>query len=150
PPEPAVARPGPEEKRPATDLHGDSLPEGAVARLGTLRFNHGDGLNALHFSPDGKTIVSEGGGSIYLWDAATGKERRRLATGNFWSWDDQTVLSADGKTLTLFNQENPGDTIRVWDLVQGKETRVLKLPVRRSEFSVFRCNALSPDGKLCA
>ncbi|MBI1917943.1 MAG: sigma-70 family RNA polymerase sigma factor [Planctomycetes bacterium] len=148
-PEPAVAKPAAKERRPGTDLHGDPLPEGAVARLGTVRFNHGDGLNALHFSPDGKTVLSEGGGFIRLWDAATGKELRRFATGEL-SPDDQTVLSADGKTLTLLNQENGNDTVRVWDLDGGKEVRVLKLPVRRNEWSVFRCNALSRDGRLCA
>src|SRR5262249_38058963 len=54
------------------------------------------------------------------------------------------------KMLTVLNQESSGDTLREWDLVQGKETRVLKLPVRRNQWSVFRRNALSRDGKLCA
>lgn len=39
-----------------------SLPTGAVLRLGTMEFNHGDGLEQLHFSPDGKKIISVGGG----------------------------------------------------------------------------------------
>src|SRR5262245_3971913 len=148
-PRPVSAKPVARDRQPTTDLHGDPLPDGAVARLGTVRFNHGDGLNVLHFSPDGKTVLSEGGGFIRLWAAATGKELRRFATGEL-SWDDQTLLSADGKTLTLLNQEKGNETVRVWDLDQGNEVRVLKLPVRRNEWSAFRCNALSGDGRLCA
>jgi RNA polymerase sigma factor (sigma-70 family) len=68
------------ERPQRTDLSGDPLPEKAVARLGTVRFNHGDGLNTLYFSPDGGTIMSEGGGSLRLWDAATGKELRQFIT----------------------------------------------------------------------
>jgi RNA polymerase sigma factor (sigma-70 family) len=137
-----------------TDLHGDPLPDGAVARLGTVRFNHGDGLNGLYFLDDGKTILSEGNGFLRFWDAATGKELRQHATSKM-SFDDQTVLSPDGKTLTLLNQEiftTPGctDVVRVWDLARGKETSMVRLPVPRMGIAGHHRNALSPDGRLCA
>jgi WD40 repeat protein len=131
-----------------TDRYGDPLPEGAVARLGTVRFNHGDGLNALYFSPNGQTIISEGGGMLRLWDAATGKELRQFATAKP-SFDDQTALSPDGKTMIFLNQDL-SDIVRSWDLAQGKEVRTVPLPVRRMEMSIYRRNALSPDGRLCA
>ena len=67
--------------RISTDLHGDALPEGAVARLGTVRFNHGNGLEDLHYSPDGKRIISVGGGWIRIWEAADGKELEQISTG---------------------------------------------------------------------
>ena len=51
PPVPAAKR------APST---GDSLPEGAVARLGTLRFNHGSDLNGVAFANDGQSLVSAG------------------------------------------------------------------------------------------
>jgi RNA polymerase sigma factor (sigma-70 family) len=138
------------DRPPAADRHGDPLPAGAVARLGTLRFNHGQDLNALHFTPDGKTILSEGGGVLRFWDAATGKELRHLNLPAP-SFDDQTVLSADGKTMTFLNQDGfEHDSVRVWDLDRGKELRKVLLGGRRTEISVYRRNALSPDGKLCA
>src|SRR5262249_32607716 len=65
-------------------------------------------------------------------------------------FDDQAVLSPDGTTMTFLSQAFNADTLRVWDLVGGKETGMLALPVRRNEISVFRRNALSPDGSLCA
>jgi RNA polymerase sigma factor (sigma-70 family) len=145
-PEPAP----PEKERPAhTDLHGDPLPEGAVARLGTVRFNHGNGLNSLFFSPDGKTILSHGGGLVRLWDAATGRQLAQFSVPKRWA-DDQAGLTPDGKSLVLLAQEFPSDVLSVWDLTRGKEVRSAKLPVRRGEVSVTRRNAISPDGRLCA
>jgi RNA polymerase sigma factor (sigma-70 family) len=145
----AEPRPDAGQHAVRNDAYGDPLPEGAVARLGTIRFNHGDGLNSIFFSPDRKTIISEGNGSLRLWDATTGKEQRRFATAKP-SFDDQTVLSADGKTLFLLNQDFKDDTLRVWDLEQGKEVRTLSFPIRRNISSIYIRNALAPDGRLCA
>jgi hypothetical protein len=107
---------------PRIDQFGDPLPAGAIARLGTIRFNHGERLNALHFAPDGKTIISEGNGSFCVWDAANGKEVRRFSMGKP-RWDVQTVLTPDGKTLISLSQDGPGDTLRAWDLATGNESR---------------------------
>jgi WD40 repeat protein len=63
-----------------TDSLGDPLPEGAVARLGTLRFKHNPAqqstVDVALFAPDGSRIVSlsQNNDSVRLWDAATGKE----------------------------------------------------------------------------
>jgi RNA polymerase sigma factor (sigma-70 family) len=150
-PDLAAQPPAERQKSERPDAPGDPLAEGAVARLGTLRFNHGDGLNALGFTPDGKTILSEGHGFLYLWDAATGKELRRIATA-LPSFDDQVVLTADGKRLITLNQTGfqANDTVCEWDLATGKEARVIQLPVRRKLQSVNLRNALSPDGQLAA
>jgi RNA polymerase sigma factor (sigma-70 family) len=148
-PEPHAQQPAAARQAPTHDRFGDPLPDGAVARLGTVRFNHGDGLNALRFTPDGKRIISEGRGFLCLWDAVSGKELGRFATAEA-SWDDQTALTPDGKTLISLHQEFPSDRLRVWDLARGKEVRSVPLPVRRREQSIYRRNALSRDGRLCA
>ena len=69
-----------DEKRPAKaavlDLYQDGIPDGALARLGTVRFRHDS--TAIAYSSDGKLLASGGrDNTIRLFDAATGKEIRR-------------------------------------------------------------------------
>jgi hypothetical protein len=42
------------------DIHGDPMPPGAIARLGTMRLRHGGAVRDLAVSADGKTLVSVG------------------------------------------------------------------------------------------
>src|SRR5689334_15936863 len=57
-----------------TDLFGDPLPEGALARLGTLRWRHGGPVYFTGFSADGKQLVTASmDGSVRVWEVATGK-----------------------------------------------------------------------------
>jgi WD40 repeat protein len=73
-----VVQPVGQGKPPRTDAHGDGLPAGAVARLGTTRWqpqaNFYVGRTIL--SPDGKFMAGGPGRAGYpaLWDVAAGKE----------------------------------------------------------------------------
>jgi WD40 repeat protein len=116
-----------------TDLHGDPLPPGAVARLGTIRFRHGKGIAALALSPDGRTITSAGGdGSIVLHDATTGEKLR--------SFEGQpscvaVALAPDGRTLAAVVG---GRRVAVREAATGKRVcdfQVEQEPVRQLAFS---------------
>jgi len=135
-----------QERQTRTDPQGDPLPAGAIARLGTLRFNHGERLNNLRFTPDGKTILSTGGGVLRLWDAATGKELGQFSRKEL-SWDEEISITPDGKTLVSLNQDAK-DTLRLWDITQHKEISAIRLPVQRLPYSARQRNALSQDARL--
>jgi WD40 repeat protein len=66
-------------EEPKLDAYGDLLPAGAIARLGTVRLRHTDFTSQLAFLPDGKVLISVGeDGTLRHWDAATGKELKRI------------------------------------------------------------------------
>jgi RNA polymerase sigma factor (sigma-70 family) len=106
-------------KAAPTDLYGDPLPAGAIARLGTLRFRHGGGLEDVLFLPDGRRLISAGDNSIELWDVQTGRRLRKIE----WSGPRYRVagidLSPDGKLLAL--QFLFQGKTRFWDLASGGE-----------------------------
>src|SRR5262249_38940733 len=59
------------------DLHGDPLPTGVLARLGTARYRHGSSITSIAYSADGKLLASGGSDKrIRIFDAASGKEIR--------------------------------------------------------------------------
>jgi RNA polymerase sigma factor (sigma-70 family) len=122
------------------DRHGDALPDGAIARLGTVRWRHGFFVYALAYSPDGKKIAAVGvGRAITLWDSATGKEIRQSPND---SLSQALAFSPDGRILATTG--NPS-ICRLWDVATGKELRQLK-GHRNSLCSV----AFAPDGKTLA
>ena len=64
---------------PDRDLHGDPLPPGAVARLGTVRFRHDSPIIYAGFLPGGKNVISvSNDGVICVWEFPSGKDIRRL------------------------------------------------------------------------
>src|SRR5262245_47421402 len=60
-----------------TDTQGDPLPEGAIARMGTVRWRHPGPVTYVGFTAQGKQLVTAcTDGLIRVWDMHTGKELR--------------------------------------------------------------------------
>lgn len=144
-----------------TDLFGDPLPEGAIARLGSRRFRHEGETNALRFTSDGKTLVDLNGwpghrSAVHLWEASTGRELPRLPIdppgfphgGQFTG----LAVSPDGSTLAIPESAGleAGTTVALWSLKTGKKTRLLSLPSGQSDGSQCHTICFSPDGKYLA
>lgn len=118
---------------PRADKHGDSLPEGVIFRLGTVRDRIGSVWNVRSsaLSPDGKTLAVEIHDGITLWDVETGRPVKRFATpagsGEFPEYALQ--YSADGKAIARLGDR----VVSVLDAATGKErfSRDLKKPGAR-------------------
>jgi WD40 repeat protein len=128
-----------EPKNPATpalgrlDRYGDSLPPGAVARLGTVRFRTPDEADALALAPDGKTIAVSSRGGLFLFAADGGKRIKRLADYMFAGRQQNTfAFSPDGKRLAAwgpaFVDDGKGNrrtksVVRVWEWAGEQKPR---------------------------
>jgi RNA polymerase sigma factor (sigma-70 family) len=151
PPEAGRAEPPQPEARPArADRYGDPLPEHALARLGTVRFRHNGGVDAIALSPDGKTLFGGGARAVRAWDAATGKEQRRFDFDGHGEEEVEVIaLSPDGKTLAACGCH----TICLWDVPSGKELRHWQVTIERLALGGWRRPrgyaflAFSRDGK---
>src|SRR5258708_3572116 len=146
-------------KSVATDRNGDLLPPGALARLGSLRWRHGEPVLFVAFVQDGQAVLTGGQDQVFrLWNRATGKEIRHFAlqanpqgksgkpppVALPWTQQAQVIASVthDGKTLAVFL---PGNEILLWDVDTGKEIRRFTPPQSSVAGLQF-----SPDGKLLA
>jgi WD40 repeat protein len=145
-------------KSAATDRHGDLLPAGALARLGSLRWRHEEPILFVAFVQDGKAVLTGGQDQVFrLWNRATGTEIRHFAmhanqgkpgkrrpVAMPWTQDAQVIASVthDGKTLAVYL---PGNAILLWDVDTGKEIR--RFPPPQNPVASLQ---FSPDGKLLA
>jgi WD40 repeat protein len=104
------------------DLYGDPLPAGAVARMGTARWNPGvRGVRCMAFVPGGKLLATTGGSTLSLWDLRTGRKLRKFRESSC-SWSPEFsagfTFSPDGKRLFSGNWFR--DVQLCWDVCSGK------------------------------
>jgi WD40 repeat protein len=107
-----------------TDLAGDPLPPGAVARIGTVRFLARPYLEQVFFTADGATVLGRGGDNVVqFWDATIGKPLPDLSDPDIVNI--RIDMSPDGKRLAIFGSDKrgkpaPDTALRVYDLATRK------------------------------
>jgi RNA polymerase sigma factor (sigma-70 family) len=122
------------------DRHGDPLPDGAVARLGTVRWRHGYGIGKLVYSPNGEKIAAAGfGPAVTLSDVASGKLLHRFPHQS--QPNSGVAFAPDGTMLATADTH----VCHLWDLATGKELRQLQ-----GGQEAVHSIAFAPDGKIVA
>ena len=142
---PDRARLAPARPRPApVDRFSDALPKHARARMGTVRFNAGEGMNQVIFAADTRTLFASGGRTgTQVWDVASGRVVRSIGDDN--DGNCEIARSPDGRILAIHSHKN-GDSLQLWDTASGRELRRWKLPDGGSSSRP----RFSPDGKTLA
>ena len=113
-------------KTPRLDCNGDPLPDGAIARLGTTRFQPPGYGRAVALSPDGTTVATVIRGNneeptrIHFMDTSTGKTLRQFELREVSN--DHTQFTPDGKYL-VFNLWTRNGGFKLIDVMTGKVTR---------------------------
>jgi len=96
-------------------------------------------VDAVAFSPDGKTLATGSDDGTELWDVATRRQIGQLDEGGV----DAVAFSPDGKTLATSNFDS---TVRLWDVATQKP---VGQPIAGDGKGIFSV-AFSPDGKTLA
>lgn len=109
------------------DIHGDSLPQHAVGRLGSTRFlTRGGSVTQVSWSPNGKFLASASSNifngsfayGIQIWAPASGRmigpEQLAYSNANAMAWSPDSRHCAVGFE---------SGSIEIWDVASNRRTR---------------------------
>jgi WD40 repeat protein len=152
--------PVPPHQAARADVYGDPLPDGALARLGTLRWRHAGNVFLVAYTKDGgQLFTGSQDGTVRLWEAETGRETRRFGTevvppnqtggpvdAAAWMNYQNRVITAAAKSPDdeLLATASQTGTLTLWDVGTGRQARQWKANPATGVFSL----AFSPDRKL--
>src|SRR5262245_34278519 len=128
------------QPKPRLDLYGDPLPDGAVARMGSLQLRHEyrDGW-AIH--TDGKTLLVTGDDrSVRFWNLETGALVRTARVGNGAKHVQEITVSPDGRTVAILDAGH----VTLWDVATNQPGPSFPIPngIRRPDLFFFDGNRL--------
>jgi RNA polymerase sigma factor (sigma-70 family) len=138
------------------DAFGDTLPSGAVARLGTIRWRHSTPIHFLALPTATIAVSAAKDRFVRVWDWSSGRELRRFGPGPRAreSTDGFAVLgrptemvvgvSANGEVLVTKFAE---PVVDLWQVATGKKLASVSLTKTEMQAVGF---ALSPKGKKLA
>ncbi len=108
-----------------------------VTGKATSELEVADPVTCICFSPDGKTLASNGDIGIHVWDVPSGKSTGILQTERA---HEVVTFSSDGKMLASAGAKFNGDVL-IWDVATGRSI---------DHFGAGRIAAFSSDGKTLA
>src|SRR2546426_974470 len=104
------------------DQHGDALPGGARARMGTIWRQHGAGIHLMTFLPDGASLLSWGDDGMFKkWSVPEGRELQVLAGPKKERFI--FTVSPDRKLLAFAGEQ---EEVVIWDIFAEKPTLAVK------------------------
>jgi WD40 repeat protein len=110
----------------AVERFGDVLPEGAIARLGSVRFLHEDWVRHLAFLPGDRDLFGACGLKACLWHVDSGRLKTEFPRPD--SSIMCAALSPDAKTVAIAENGNriflddiPGGKLRI--MLEGNTSR---------------------------
>ena len=123
-----------------SDINGDALPSGALARIGTQRFRHSGSVRGIAYTPDGKLLASVGDEGLRLWDPTSGKPAVPLVP---IFGLESVAFSSDGRTIAVGGRDK---MVSVWEVAEILKENTTAINLCGHENTV-EAVAFSRDGK---
>ncbi|XOV95186.1 MAG: TolB family protein [Bacteroidota bacterium] len=138
-----IVKPAPEELVPYRQYLGSNLEIMEVATgKRKIIYQVDNSIQAPNWTPDGKTLIFNGGGQIFTFDLATGTVAL-LNTGPVKGNNNDHVLTFDGKTLGISgNRPEGGGSVVYYLPVAGSDN-----PIQVTAETPSYLHGWSPDGK---
>jgi WD40 repeat protein len=136
------------EPAQGNDAQGDPLPDGAIMRLGSVRWRHGTPIVYASFLADNKTVLTAtADGAIRYWEYPSGKLLQRLQTNLVYRGNGRSCLSMteDRKYLAVMSTTSTD----IYDAAKGEIVTRLGVGMAKNVNQIIAM-AISGDGKLLA